>query len=150
MRRVGAIFVLCTGLLTAACPGAPKIDSSEARFEALDIFLESEGPVAAWQFELGESSGQMRVVGVENGDSAAFDDAPYYDLDAVSEGQADRIIVADYSLSPAVELPSGRTRIATVHVQLRGSRNPDYVLRLTAAGGEHGKPIVARIELDTA
>ena len=149
MRRVWATFVLCAGLVTAACPGSPKINSGEIRFEAVEIYLESEHPVAAWQFELGESSGRMRVVGIENGDSAAFAGAPYYDFEAVIEGEADRIIVADYSLKPADELPTGRSRIATVHVQLQGPTEPHYVLSLMATGGADGQPIPASIDLDT-
>lgn len=149
MRRAWAGALLCAGVLTAACPSALQVDRGQSRFEAVAIYLESEEPVAAWQFELGDSSGRMRVVGVENGDSAAFDGAPYYDLQAVSEGEADRIIVADYSLSPADELPTGRSRIATIHVQLQGSAEPDYTVSLMAAGGEDGEPVPASIEYET-
>lgn len=149
MKRAWAWGVLCAGLLTVACPTSLRVEEAQIRFEAVAIYLESEEPVAAWQFELGEISGEMRVVGVENGDSAAFDGAPYYDLQAVSEGEADRIIVADYSLSPGVELPTGRIRIATVHVQLHGSAQPDYTLSLIVAGGEDGEPVPASIELET-
>ena len=149
MRRAWTVFLACAGLLTAACPSSLDVHAGETRFEAVAIYLESDEPVAAWQFELSEASGRMRVVGVENGDSAAFDGAPYYDLQAVNEGEADRIVVADYSLRPAEELPTGRSRIATVHVQLQGSAEPEYALSLMAAGGEDGEPVAASIELET-
>lgn len=149
MKRACAAIVLCAGLMTAACPSSLQVDGGGTRFEAVAIYLESRVPVAAWQFQLHEASGRMRVVGVENGESDAFDGAPYYDLEAVSEGDADRIIVADYSLRPPDELPNGRQRVATVHVQLQGSAEPDYTLRLMAAGGADGESIEASIEFDT-
>ena len=148
MSRSWSRILLCAVLLGTAWPSLPQSGKTDVRFAALDIYLETAQPLAAWQFELRESSGQMRVVGVENGDSAAFGDAPYYDLAAVSKGAADRIIVADYSTSPAEELPTGRGRIATVHVRLDGPSDPDYVLILAAAGGTDGEPIKASIELD--
>ena len=149
MSRSWTRILLCAVLLGTAWPSLPQSDERNIRFAALDIYLETAEPLAAWQFELGESGGRMRVVGIENGDSTAFGGTPYYDLEAVSEGAADRIIVADYSMSPADELPAGRSRIATVHVQLQGPDDPDYILSLMAAGGADGEPIQASIEFDT-
>ena len=120
--------------------GVPSV-----RFATLDVFLESETPLAAWQFELGERNGLMTVVGVENGASPAFSPAPYYDLEAVQQDRADRVIVADFSLQPVANLPVGRTRIATIHVRLAGPHDPDYQLRLIAAGDAAGRPIDAAI-----
>jgi len=122
-------LLVAVGAFGAALSGWPQAADPDIRFVALDIFVQTAEPLAAWQFELRESSGMMRVVGVENGDSAAFGDAPYYDLEAVNAGAADRIIVADYSLGSAGELPTGRSRIATIHVQLEGTAAPDYVVR---------------------
>lgn len=149
MRRVSTRILLLAGLLGATLPVLPQSGGNDLRFAAIDIYLDAGEPLAAWQFELRESSGRMRVVGVENGDSAAFREAPYYDLAAVNGGMADRIIVADYSMSPAAELPTGRSRVATVHVQLEGLAEPDYVLSLVAAGGADGAPIRATIQFET-
>ena len=142
-------ILLCAGLLSAALAVIAQSVETNIRFAALDIYLETAEPLAAWQFELRESSGRMRVAGVENGDSTAFGGTPYYDLAAVRDGRADHIVVADYSTSPAAELPTGRSRIATVHIQLEGHTDPDFVLSLIAAGGANGEPIQASIEFDT-
>ncbi len=142
-----AKLLLCLVLWAAAWPGWFHAEGKKVRFAALDVHLESTEPVAAWQFELSEAGGRMRVVGVENGDSPAFAKAPYYDRKAVSDGRADRIIVADFTLRPAAELPVGRVRIATVHVRLTGDSEPEYVLRLTTAGNAQGKPVPASIHL---
>ena len=149
MSRRFMIVLLCAAGLCAALPTFPQSGGSDIRFTTVDVFLRTDEPVAAWQFELREASGRMRVVGVENGDSAAFGEAPYYDVAAVTAGTAERVIVADYSLSPPAELPSGRIRVATVHLQIDGSGDPDYVLSLVAAGGADGAPIRAAIEIGT-
>lgn len=149
MSRLFSIFGLYVALYVAALPAPVRSDDAAIRFAALDIYLESSVPFAAWQFELSEGTGQMLVVGVESGESAAFENAPYYDLEAVGAGVAERIIVADFTIRPASELPSGRVRIATVHVRLNGPADPDYALRLIAAADETGEPILASIDLDT-
>ena len=140
-------LLLC--LVLWACAGLSHADETRVRFAALDIFLESAEPVAAWQFELSEAGGRMRVVGVENGDSPAFAKAPYFDRKAVGDDRADRIIVADFTLRPEAELPVGKVRIATVHVRLTGDSGPEYVLRLVAAGNPRGEPVPASIHLNT-
>lgn len=126
---------------------APDSAASAVRFTTLDVFVASSEPLAAWQFELAERNGRMTVVGVENGDSAAFRDAPYYDLETLQRGAADRIVIADFSLSNAASLPVGRTRVATVHLRLTGTAAPDYEVRLIAAGNSAGEPIDAAISL---
>jgi hypothetical protein len=130
-----------------AAHSQPAVTDAAIRFAAIDIFIDSTEPLAAWQFELRERSGTMTVVGVENGDSAAFATAPYYDLNAVQRGAAERIVVADFSTSAGASLPVGSTRVATVHVRLTGARAPDYELRLIAAGDTEGRPIDAAIHL---
>jgi hypothetical protein len=104
-------LLLCLILSVAALAGYGHAEQLKTHFAALDIILESAEPVAAWQFELHEASGRMRVVGVENGDSPAFTRAPYHDRRAVSSGGADRVIVADFSLLPEAELPVGKVRM---------------------------------------
>ena len=148
MSRLLSIIGLCAVLYVAALPAPVRSDDAAVRFAALDIYLDASEPFAAWQFELSAGTGQMLVVGVENGESAAFEGTPYYDLEAVRAGVAERIIVADFTIKPASELPSGRVRIATVHVRLNGPAAPDYALRLITAANEAGEPIMASIHLD--
>lgn len=145
-----ALAVAFAVLLGAGIELAAQQDTP-GRFMVLDVYVESAEPLAAWQFELTERGGRMQVVGIESGGSAVFGDPPYYDRAAVERGAADRIIVADFTLDAAAELPSGRTRVARVHVRLDGDAQtvPDYDLRLVAAGAAHGRPIDAAISLQT-
>lgn len=142
--RLGAIVgaVALAGAFELAAP-----QEATTRFAVVDIYVASDEPLAAWQFELAERKGFMQVVGIEGGD-ASFAEPPFYDRAAVEQGDADRIIVADYSLSPPAELPVGRTRVASVHVRLAGAE-PDYDVRLVAAGAADGRPIDAEISLAT-
>ena len=149
MSRTLAKVLLGASLIGAVVAALSQSVETDTRFTTLDIYVESTEPLAAWQFEVREASGRMRVVGVENGETAAFGEAPYYDLTAVAQGAADRVVVADYSMLPATELPTGRNRLATIHIQLEGTAEPDYVLNLMAAGGADGEPIQAFVDFDT-
>lgn len=122
----------------------------DIRFTSIDIYIDSPAPVAAWQFELNDTNGTMKVVGVENGASNAFDGTPYYDREAVQLGTADRIVVADYSLNANNELPSGRFRITTLHLMLTGTYEPEFNLSLITANTRDGEVINASIHLESS
>jgi hypothetical protein len=134
-------------LVVCVCLGhAGEVSAAEdLRFEAVDIYLDSNEPVAAWQFELSDRNGRMKVVGVENGESTAYQRAPYYDREAVRLDEADRIVVADYSLAGVDELPSGRTRIATIHLMLDSTDDKDIELTLITATTRNGRIIDASL-----
>ncbi|MXY57494.1 MAG: hypothetical protein F4Y41_14055 [Gammaproteobacteria bacterium] len=132
--RVLAVAV--AGFVSVVAVGEAKI-----RFVPVDVFLDSPEPVAAWQFELKDRNAGMTVVGVENGGSDVFGRAPYYDREAVNRGEADRIIVADYSLAEESALPSGRIRVATLHLMIEG--DADLELELVAANTADGRTIEA-------
>lgn len=133
---IAALCCLGTGTSSAA---------DDVRFASVEMYLDSAEPVAAWQFELADVAGLMRVVGVENGESDAFDGVPYYDREAVRLGTSDRIIIADYSLADLGELPSGRTRITTVHIMLAGDGEPDLRPKLITATRADGSVIDAAL-----
>ena len=116
------------------------------RFIALDVYLDTPAALAAWQFELRDLNRGMTVVGIENGESEAFNVAPYYDRDAVNAGAANRIIVADFSLAEASQLPSGEIRIATIHVMVDGAE-PNFDIELITATTRDGTRMDASISL---
>ncbi len=138
--------LLVTLALLTVSPGVAYAEEAQSpRFVPLEIHLDSPEPVAAWQFELNDHNGAMKVVGVENGGHATFQRAPYYDRDAVARGSTSRIVVADYSLADASLLPVGRFRLATLHLMLRGE--PDFELRLIKATTPEGRVIDASVSL---
>ncbi len=122
--------------------------AAEPRFVAVDVYVISDKPLAAWQFSFEGGNAGLKVVGIENGDAAVFEDAPYYDRQAVAAGTADRVVVADYSLADVATLPIGRVRVATLHLMLNGDEPPDFDAHLAVAATYGGKHIEAKISLE--
>ena len=112
---------------------AAQQDEAATRFEAIHIDIDSgDVPLAAYQFELSAKQGEMKIVGIENGEHPAYPNPPYYDRQAVNNGQADRIIIADFATAQADQLPTGKTRVATIHLQTRGEVTFELVLQAAA------------------
>jgi len=114
------------------------------RFAPLHIYLDSgNSSLAAYQFELKATARQIKIVGVEGGEHEAFKEAPYYDPAALAK---DRIIIAAFNTGS--DLPKGRTRIATIHLQIAGAAEPEYELKLAVAADADGKEIPAEITFE--
>ncbi len=119
----------------------PQVEPQpEVRFKVLDIMIDAgDARLAAYQFELIAPEGTV-LVGVENGEHAAFADAPHYDPAAINSG---RIIVAAFNTGD--DLPSGKTRVCRLHVQETGSVT--YDISLTVAADADGNAIDASITI---
>ena len=122
--------------------GSPE---QRVRFAPVHIYLDSsDKPLAAYQFELKARTGQIKIVGVEGGAHPAFQEAPYYDPAALMN---DRIIIAAFNTGS--DLPHGRTRIATIHLQILGDAEPQYELKLVVAADAEGENLAAKLTLET-
>jgi hypothetical protein len=116
---------------------------SAVGFKAIDVFIDSrEQPLAAYQFELKVTAGDVKLVGVEGGEHAAFQSPPYYDPKALAQ---QRIVVAAFNTSS--ELPRGRTRVARLMVQVRGAVTPAYEAAIQVAASAEAKEIPAGISV---
>lgn len=131
-------------------PIALAQDDVNIRFEVIDVMIDSgEIPLAAYQLEVwaetedGAAATTVRIVGIEGGEAEVFRHPPYYDPAAM---QDNRVIIGDFSTAAAGELPSGKTRIASVHVQITGGE-PTFKFRLDVAGDVDGREIPARVTL---
>jgi len=132
-------------LLAPAVGRAGRVVDRKVRFAPLHLYLDSGSTaLAAYQFELKATSGSIKIVGVEGGEHPAFQEAPYYDPAALAQ---DRIIIAAFNTGE--DLPTGRTRIATVHLQITGDTEPQYELELTVASNAEGEKLPAEITLET-
>ena len=148
MKKVIAIIILSISVIVPVL--ARQSDSeypenqSKVRFAPLHIYLDSGNkPLAAYQFELKAPAGQIKIVGVEGGQHKAFNEAPYYDPAALAN---DRIIIAAFNTGS--ELPKGRTRVATIHLQIIGDAEPDYELKLIVAADADANEIPAKISFE--
>ncbi len=147
MKKIMAIILTSIFLIVPVLARQSEQDLTvqpKVRFAPLHIYLDSGNqPLAAFQFELKAVAGQIKIVGVEGGQHKAFKEAPYYDPAALAN---DRIIIASFNTGR--ELPKGRTRIATIHLQIIGDAEPDYELKLTVAADADAKEIPAKISFE--
>lgn len=148
MKRYVLLSLILTGivipLLIPQIGHASRVIESKVRFAAVDIYLDSGShPLAAYQFELKVTRGKVKIVGVEGGEHPAFREAPYYDPAALTK---DRIIIASFNTGD--DLPTGRTRVSTLHLQITGAAEPEYELNLTVAADAEGQNCPAEIALE--
>ena len=106
----------------------------------MDVFVDSKDkPLAAYQLEFNATSGDVKIVGIEGGEHAAFAEAPFYDPKAM---QHERVILAAFSITE--KLPRGRTRVATIHIQVSGTTDPRFELKLQIAADASGNEFPAK------
>lgn len=145
MRRAWAA-VLMIGLIAGSGDGQstqPAASRPAVRFEAVDVYIDSAGqPLAAYQFELLADADHVKIVGVEGGAHAAFREPPYYDPAAL---QNNRIIIAAFNTGR--DLPTGKTRVARLHLQVTGP-DPQYQTKLDTAATVEGKEIPATASVE--
>jgi len=138
-RLAHAIAPLVVLSLMAAKPA--HAEPPAARFRPVQLYIDSGSqPLAAYQVEIVVASGDARIVGIEGGEPPAFRSAPYYDPAALKGG---RIIIAAFNTGD--QLPSGKVRVATLHMEESGPGTPVYQATLMAAATSNGKPIDARV-----
>jgi len=147
MKKYMLISMVITSLIIALLHpqvGLALIVQPNVRFVPLHIIIDSgDQALAAYQFELKATAGQIKIVGVEGGEHHAFKEPPYYDPAALAN---DRIIIAAFNTGS--DLPTGRTRIATIHLQIIGDIEPEYELELTVVADADGKEIPAKINIE--
>jgi hypothetical protein len=142
------VLVMLMGMLLASAAGVqeqgPRFRAAgdAIRFETVDVFVDSgPSPLGAWQVQIKALAGDVKLVGIEGGDGV-YKDPPYYDAAALHEDQIrDRIIIAAFSTGP--DLPTGKARVARLHVQVSGG-GAEYSVKLMTAGSADGTKIEAK------
>ena len=131
------IVSLCAMMLASARNAAQHNAAQReptARFEHVDVFIDPRGrQLAAYQFELKVDPAVATIVGIEGGEHAAFQPAPYYDPAALTKH---RVIVG--ALNTGDDLPNGKTRVARLHVRVTAAAKPKYDVQLTTAADAQG------------
>ncbi len=132
------VFGLATGLLAQQLAA----EEGRSRFCAVDIYVDAGStPLAAYQLEFAATNGVAKIVGIEGGEHPAFRQPPFYDPGAI---QHERVILASFSTAAATDLPTGKTRIATIHYQTTETLPPQFELKLQAAADAQGANISAQ------
>ena len=134
-------MILPLTLLFYDHPASEAEESLAFRFETVDLFADSgDRPLAAYQLEFKDATGRSLLTGIEGGEHDAFQEPPYYDPAALKQNRA---ILAAFST--AQELPTGKTRIATLHVMVRGDEAAEYTATLKLAADRDGNKFSARV-----
>ncbi len=138
-------FILMLAVSFSPAPNVATDEvASDSRFTTVDIYLDSgDTPLAVYQLEFKATAGQVKIVGIEGGEHPAFSEPPYYDSKAI---QQQRVILASFNTADATELPAGKSRVATIHLQVAGEAKPQYAIELTVAADDRGDPIQATAE----
>lgn len=141
----GLVLILAV-VLAASAPGQQPTNSPDQRprFCAVDIFIDSgTSPLSAYQLEFSADDHSAKIAGIEGGEHDKFKTPPYYDPQAM---QQERVIIAAFSTAPPTSLPTSRTRIATIHVQVTGNVEPEFVVAPSVLATTQGKRIDAQVE----
>jgi hypothetical protein len=129
-------------------PGPDEVASNAIRFEAIDVFIDSgDQPLAAWQLELISRTKDVEIVGIEGGEHPAFKEPPFYDPRAMNNN---RVILGAFSTDSDEQLPSGRSRVARVHVQITGPGERLWHTELTTSASSDGRKIPAELSIAKA
>jgi hypothetical protein len=141
--RCAALPLLLLLLILAYCGQLFAQSTNTIRFQPVEIFADAHtNTLAAYQLEFTVTSGTAKIVGIEGGEHPAFAEAPFYDPKAI---QQERVILAAFSTLPADKLPTGKTRVATIHLQISGTDELKFETKLTTAANSQGKKIAATI-----
>lgn len=117
-------------------------NNAATHFSTVEVFVDSGNqPLGAYQVSFTATSGDVKIVGIEGGEHSAFKEAPHYDPKAI---QHERAILAAFNTASADNLPKGRTRVATVHVQITGAMTPVYAVKLEAAANHEGSRVTGQ------
>ena len=142
MTRVAMLLVL--PLLAVLLPMASSSAGNEAaaaavQFTYVNVVIDPhDRPLAAYQLSVVLTTPDAQIVGIEGGDSAAFNAAPYYDPAAL---QKQKVILAAYSLNAAKDLPAAKTRVARLHLQLPANATARFTTELNVAATTDGAAI---------
>lgn len=139
--RLALLFLPLAAVLGFA--PQPETDASRpaATFAAYDVFIDSHNsPLAAWQIEIKDANTKTQIVGIEGGEPGPYAQAPHYDPRAM---QHDHALIGAFSTEAA--LPTGRTRVARIHILTQGT--PNWNTTVMTAGGADGRKIDAAVSL---
>jgi hypothetical protein len=148
MRMRCLLMTLLNCLVVCGAPAAEDWQAAKrsgTRFVVFDVVVDSgTHPLAAWQLDIRATKGSVKIAGIEGGEHPAFKEPPHHDPKAI---QRERVKLAAFSTAAADSLPRGRTRVATLHVQVTGSTEPQFEVRVEAGAQPGGTVIKLKAEI---
>jgi hypothetical protein len=139
--RCALSFAAALAMLLAAGSGEPR---PAPDFVPVDVYVDSGAEqIVAYQLELTYDGAGVKVLSLEGGDPDAFDDAPHYDPAGMSGG---RMVIAAFTTDDA-GAPSGRHRLARLHLRVAPGASADIEARVVTAARPGGERIPVDVEL---
>ena len=136
MRKLLALLLF--SLLTFA-------QAPTSEFAVFDIYLDTGAePLAAYQLKISDERAAVKILSVEGGEHPSFAEPPKFDPKAI---QRDVIKIAAFSLNGRGQHPSGRTRIASLHVEIGPGLTPEWIATVQAAAGPGGAKISTQVTI---
>jgi len=140
---VRIFLVILMALTCGRIAAQPTGDAAGVQFRAVDIYVDSkQQPLAAYQLEFSvtNAASAAKIVGIEGGETPAYSEPPFYDPQAM---QHERVVIAAFSTNAVSNLPTGKTRVATIHLQTARAVESEFELKLEAAADSNGNRIPA-------
>ena len=128
-----------------ATVGDLQVPYVEVRSIAGGLVASGEPAKTEPALELTSRSKGIEIVGIEGGEHPAFAEPAYYDPRAMSNN---RVILGAFNTGN--NLPNGRSRVARVHVRVKGPGNRLWHTELTTSANADGKRIPAGISIAKA
>lgn len=144
-RSLNAIILAALLLMVSLAPAQLLNDAprNPIRFTNVDVLIDPHGAdLAAYQLEFVADPQRVTLVGIEGGQHQAFKQPPYYDVKALS---GNRVILA--ALNAGKDLPREKTRVATLHLQIKGDAKPSLSAKLVVAASSNEKNIQADVTI---
>lgn len=131
---VAAIWLAATILSTRA-----------AEFAVFDVYVDSRGePLAAYQVKISDQNAAIKIVSVEGGKHPSYTEAPKFDPKAI---QRNVIKIAAFSVDRREKLPTGRVRVASLHVEIGPGLTPAWKAVVETAARPGGGKIKAEVSI---
>jgi hypothetical protein len=123
------------------------------RFHTVDVYVDSDAQLAAWQVEVRYDRARVKIVGLEGGEAgedAAWGEPPHYDARGKEQG---RIVLAAF-VDDDAKATTGRARVVRLHLQIELPEGADadvvvgaMTVRLVTAAQAGGERITPEVEL---
>jgi hypothetical protein len=152
LSNFAAKCIVCLVLLVSVVAGEPvakgdsiaAADTDTVYFVPVAVYIDSgDNSLGVYQIEIKAIVGDAKIVGVEGGEHKAFKEPPYYDTAAMMQN---RIILATFCTQN--DLPTGRTKVATLHMQVTGDVLPEYEVIVNVVGDSAGEAIDATVTVE--
>ncbi|MBI1195925.1 MAG: hypothetical protein GC138_08770 [Gammaproteobacteria bacterium] len=131
--------VICWVLLVAFV----ETITAHGAFAVYEVYVDSGSKaLAAYQVRIWDEEGVAKILSVEGGEPPAFQAPPFFDPKAI---QKNVIKLAAFRVDASEQLPRGKVRVASLHVEIPESgARPRWRVVIEAAATADGRKIAVR------